>query len=157
MPVDIWTIHAFILREQAGGWGVGVPPGIEAEEGLLYEIGDHDDLAIFMDSLITFRDWMARHGYGDKALAVTEFGILHPADYGFPPEAVAAFLIAASDFMASATGENGQPADDYRLVQYWFWFSVYDHGQFPTGNLVELQQERLTAVGQAFRRYLIGS
>lgn len=157
MPVDIWTVHAFILREQAGSWGVGIPPGIDDDQGLLYEIADHDDLAIFQESLITFRDWMLEHGYGDKPLAVTEFGILHPADYGFPPETVMAFMIGASDFMATAEGASGYPGDDYRLVQYWFWFSVYDHGDFPTGNLYDVEQERLTAVGQAYRRYLVGS
>jgi hypothetical protein len=156
LPVDIWTIHAFILREQAGSWGVGIPPGIDQEQGLLYTLADHDDLAIFRQGLIDFRDWMAQRGYGDKPLAVTEFGILHPADYGFPPEAVMAFMIGASDFMANAQGESGYPEDDGRLVQYWFWFSVYDHGDFPTGNLYDVDQERLTAVGQAFRRYLVG-
>lgn len=156
MPVDIWTVHAFILREQAGSWGVGIPPGMDQEQGLLVEIADHDDLTIFRQSLITFRDWMAERGYRDRPLAVTEFGILHPADYGFPPEAVMAFMIGASDFMATAKGDNGYPDDDDHLVQYWFWFSVYDHGDFPTGNLYDLEQGRLTAVGQAFRRYVVG-
>jgi hypothetical protein len=67
-----------------------------------------------------------------------------------------AFMIDASNFMATAKGKDGYAADDGRLVQYWFWFSVYDHGDFPTGNLYELEQARLTVVGQAFRRYLIG-
>lgn len=156
MPIDIWTIHAFILREQAGSWGVGIPPGMDEDRGLLYDIADHDDLTIFRQSLITFREWMAEQGYGDKPLAVTEFGILHPPDYGFPPEVVMDFMIGASDFMAIASGANGYPDDDGRLVQYWFWFSVYDHGDFPTGNLYDLERGSLNALGQAYRRYLVG-
>jgi hypothetical protein len=156
LPVDMWTVHAFILREQEDSWGVGIPPGIDQEAGLLYEVSDHNDLAIFQNNLIAFRSWMAEHGYGDKPLAVTEYGILHPADYGFPPEVVVSFLIAASDFMATASGEDGYPADDHRLVQYWFWYSVYDDGYLPTGNLYDRQSGQLTAVGQAYRRYLVG-
>ena len=49
MPVDVWNVHNFILREERDSWGVGIPPGIDAEEGLLYEIADHDDLTIFKD------------------------------------------------------------------------------------------------------------
>jgi hypothetical protein len=156
MPVDIWTVHAFILREQAGSWGVGIPPGMEESEGLLYELDDHDDLQIFQQSLISFRQWMSDRGYGGAPLAVTEFGILHPADYGFPPETVIEFMIGASEFMSTATGATGDPDDGQRLVQYWFWYSVYDDGDFPTGNLYDAQQESLTAVGQAFIRYLTG-
>jgi hypothetical protein len=154
MPVDIWTVHAFILREQADSWGVGIPPAMVEEEGLLYEIADHDDLERFQQSLAAFRQWMAEHGYGDRPLAVTEFGILLPADYGFPPDAVIEFLIGASHYMATARGDVGLPEDDFRLVQYWFWYSTYDGGDFPTGNLYDPEDDRLTAVGQAYRHYL---
>lgn len=154
MPVDIWTVHAFILREQADSWGVGIPPGMDEDDGLLYEIADHDDLEIFQQSLASFRQWMAEHGYGDMPLAVTEFGILHPADYGFPPDAVIEFLIGASHYMATARGDVGFPEDDFRLVQYWFWYSTYDGGDFPTGNLYDPEDDRLTAVGQAYQHYL---
>jgi hypothetical protein len=58
--------------------------------------------------------------------------------------------------MSTATGATGDPDDGQRLVQYWFWYSVYDDGDFPTGNLYDAQQESLTAVGQAFIRYLTG-
>jgi hypothetical protein len=87
-------------------------------------------------------------------LAVTEFGILLPADYGFPPDAVVEFLIGASHYMATARGDVGLPEDDFRLVQYWFWYSAYDGGDFPTGNLYDPEDDRLTAVGQAYLNYL---
>ena len=94
------------------------------------------------------------NGYGGKPLAVTEFGILHPADYGFPPEVVTLFMIDAMEFMATASGETGDLEDNNHLVQYWFWYSVYDGHDFPTGNLYDPELESLTAVGQAYRRYL---
>lgn len=154
MPVDIWTVHAFILREQRDSWGVGIPPGMEETSGLLYEIEDHDDLNIFGQSLVAFRRWMAQNGYGGYPLAVTEFGILHPSDYGFPPEAVMTFMLGALDIMASAGDDTGDPADNYRLVQNWFWYSVYDDGDFPTGNLYDARQGELTVIGRAYRDYL---
>ena len=70
-------------------------------------------------------------------LAVTEFGILHPSDYGFPPEVVAEFMVDTFDFFMTAANDTGYPADDYRLVQWWFWYSVFDSGDFPTGNLYD--------------------
>ena len=29
MPVDVWNMHAFMLPEQRGGWGVNMPPGFD--------------------------------------------------------------------------------------------------------------------------------
>ena len=40
----------------------------------------------FQQNIIDFRAWMAERGYGDKPLMVSEYGILMPAEYGFPPE-----------------------------------------------------------------------
>ncbi|MCB0032575.1 MAG: hypothetical protein KDE51_01035, partial [Anaerolineales bacterium] len=37
MPIDVWNVHAFILREEAGSWGVDVPPGMSGAGGMLYE------------------------------------------------------------------------------------------------------------------------
>lgn len=154
MPVDIWTVHAFILREEQDSWGIGIPPGMEESSGLLYEITDHNDLEIFAQSLVSFREWMADHGYAGKPLAVTEFGILQPADYGFPPEVVTDFMLGALEILADARGETGDPDDHYQLVQNWFWYSVYNDGDFPTGNLYDSRQGDLTVVGRAYRDYL---
>ena len=54
MPVDIWNIHAFILRERSceyypeDCWGAEIPPGIDWPEGELYEIQDNDNLVVFL-------------------------------------------------------------------------------------------------------------
>jgi hypothetical protein len=154
LPADIWTVHAFILREEAGSWGVGIPPGITEDHGRLYEIEDHDDLEILSQHIVEFRSWMAEHGYQDRPLAVTEFGILHPSDYGFPPEKVIDFMLGALDLFSTATNNTGYPADDNRLVQWWFWYSAYDGGDFPTGNLYDPQSNQLTAIGRAFAGYV---
>ncbi len=33
MPVDWWTVHGYVLREEKGSWGVEIPPGIAATQG----------------------------------------------------------------------------------------------------------------------------
>lgn len=155
MPVDVWNVHAFILREERDSWGVGIPPGFEhVDQGILYEIADHDNLEIFRRQVVDFRRWMAERGLRDKPLLVTEYGILMPEEYGFPPEAVVRFMWESFDFLLeSRDPELGMPADDYRLVQGLTWFSVGDD-LYPTGNLVDPATGRLTTVGQAFVEYV---
>jgi hypothetical protein len=157
MPVDVWTIHNFILREERDSWGVGIPPGMDVDQGWLYEIADHDDLEIFKSNLIAFRVWMNERGYRDRPLALTEFGILMPADFGFPPHVVAEFMRETFDFLVTAADETiGYPADNNRLVQWWFWYSVYDGQEFPTGNLYDPDTDTLTDLGQVFADYVNG-
>jgi hypothetical protein len=154
MPVDIWTVHNFILREEEGSWGVGIPPGMEESRGEPYEIEDHTNLEIFRQNLVDFRAWMAERGYGDRPLAVTELGVLHPFDYGFPPEVVAEFMIGAFDVLTSEVNETGLAEDGGRLVQWWFWYSVHDAVDFPTGNLYDPESGGLTPLGEVFARYV---
>jgi hypothetical protein len=164
MPVDIWTIHNFILREERDSWGVGIPPGMTQEtgqpidQGILYEIADHNDQVIFQQNLYTFRQWMAERGYRDRPLAVTEFGILMPSDFGFPPPVVAEFMTGTFDFLVQAADDTiGYPADDNRLVQWAFWYSVYDPQDFPTGNLYDPETNELTTLGELYANYINGN
>ena len=69
---------------------------------------------------------MADHGYQDSALIITEYGVLMPQDYGFPPSRVNAYMNATFDYLATATGPTGDPADKGRLVQAWAWYSLAD-------------------------------
>jgi hypothetical protein len=153
LPVDVWNIHAFVLREEQDSWGVSIPPGFDVQQGMLYEIEDHDDIEIFKQEIIDFRRWLAQLGQRDKPLIVSEYGILMPEGYGFPPEAVIDFMVASFDFLLNAQDpEIGYPADDNRLVQRLAWFSLgYD--VYPTGNLVDLASGELTPLGQAFAQY----
>ena len=158
MPADIWAVHNSILREERGSWGVEIPPGIGANTGMLYEIADNDRLDIFQAQLVAFRVWMRDRGYQDRPLYLTEFSILMPSEYGFPPERVAAFMIGSFDYLLSAAdGSLGYPGDGYRLVQRWAWYSVADTsewGHYPTGNLYDPVTKEMTAVGHAFANYV---
>jgi hypothetical protein len=154
MPVEMWHIHNFILREERGSWGVDIPPGIEVDQGRLYDVQDNDDLTAFQRQIVEFRRWMAAHAERDRPLVVSEYGIPMPGDYGFSVERVGAFLTATFDFLLTATdAEIGWPGDGNRLVQHWAWFSMGDT-RYPTGNLVDLETGQLTQLGHVFGGYV---
>ena len=154
MPVDVWNIHAFILQERscvaypADCWGAEIPPGVDATEGMLYTIDDHDSLVIFKGFIETFRQWMADRGYRDRPLILTEFGILMPEDYGFGPARVNAFMSGAFEFLNSATGPNGYAPDNNRLVQSWAWYSLDD--DLANGRLFDASTRQRTVFGDNF-------
>jgi len=175
LPTDLWNIHNFILREEAGNWGAGIPPGITVTQGMLYELWEHDDIEIFKEQIFAFRRWMKEHGEQDKALIVSEYGVLMPkwlcdgdeSQYdpycGYKPngkpngrpfseERVKAFMTATFDFFLTATDlELGYPADGYRLVQGWAWYSLNDKNF--NGNLFDPYTLQMTAYGDQFAAY----
>jgi hypothetical protein len=156
MPVDIWNVHAFILREELDSWGVGIPPGMEVTQGKLYEIGDHADLTIFKQQIVDFRRWMAERGQRDKPLIVSEYGILMPEDYGFSPDLVKQFMIATFDyFLTAKDAALGYGADENRLVQAFCWYSSADT-MYPTPNLFDPTTKASTPLGEAFKQYVTG-
>jgi len=154
MPVDVWNVHAFILREERDSWGVGIPPGMEVDRGQLYEISDHADMAIFERQITDFRRWMAERGLRDKPLIVTEYGVLMPESYGFPPELVGQFMTDTFDYFLTAVDPNtGYPADENRLVQAFCWYSVADT-VYATSNLFDPETRAITLVGEVFQSYV---
>lgn len=154
LPVEMWHIHNFILREERGSWGVDIPPGVETDRGQLYEVDDNDSMEAFKQQILDFRRWMAEHGERDKPLVVTEYGIPMPEDYGFGFERVRTFMVATFDYLMTAVDtELGYPADGNRLVQRWAWFSMGDT-LYPTGNLADVESGRLTRLGEVFGEYV---
>ncbi len=153
LPVDWWTVHAYVLREERDSWGAGIPPGIEDDTGLLIEPEQHGDLDIFKGQIMRFRGWMKAQGYQDKPLAVTEFGILLPEEFGYTDKVVADYLKATFAWLDSAADpETGYPLDEGRLVQRWAWFSLADEN-FPTADLVDLPKREFTPAGNAFQAF----
>lgn len=155
LPTDLWNVHGFVLREEADSWGVGIPPGMSDELAIPYEIEDHKDIDLFAQNIVDFRVWMAERGYRDTPLVLSEYGILMPADYGFDQTVVATYLEQSLDFLTTAADDEiGYAADNGRLVQWWFWYSVYDdESRYPQSNLFDLESGRLTPAGQVFSSY----
>ncbi|MBN1889982.1 MAG: hypothetical protein JW850_18445 [Thermoflexales bacterium] len=76
LPADAWQIHGFVLREEYGGWGASIPPGLAASTGMLYNIRDVDNMDCFRQQIVRFRQWMKAHGWQNLPLHVTEYGVL---------------------------------------------------------------------------------
>ncbi len=154
MPVDVWNIHAFILREERNSWGVGIPPGMNVDKGTLREIDDHADMAIFKQQIVDFRRWMTERGQRDKPLIVSEYSILMPEDYGFSSDVVSKFMKESFDYLLTAKDAAlGYSADGNRLVQAFCWFSTADK-VYPTSNLFDPETRAITPVGKAFKEYM---
>ena len=134
MPTDAWHIHTFILREASCAvypgecWGSEIPPGISADHGMMYDLEDTDNLNVFQDRIVQFRQWMRDRGYRDTPLIITEFGTLVPHSYqGWDEERGKVFMYGAFDFLLTADDPDlGYPADENRLVQRWLWYSLDD-------------------------------
>jgi hypothetical protein len=153
-PTDAWNIHNYMLREERDSWGVDIPPGMPEAQGKLYEIPDGLSVSSFRTQIVAFRQWMAEHGYRDKPLFVTEYGIAMPEDYGFPPARVAAFWMATFDLFSAATDPTlGDPADGSRLVQRWCWFSLAETS-YTTGNLFDPTTHQITLLGNTWAAYV---
>jgi hypothetical protein len=164
MPVDVWNIHNMILPEVRGGWGCEIPHGLSADSGRLYTVDDNDNIDYFVEQIVDFRTWMRDQGQRDKPLIISEYGVLMPEEYGFPPERVNAFMNASFDYLLSAKDEQiGYPADENRLVQRWLWYSLNDQSWNPktsagfNGALFDYRYPTypgaLTAFGHNFRQY----
>lgn len=138
MPVDVWNMHAFVLREEAGNWGVRIPPGFDnVTAGMLWEADDHSDIALIKEQIIRLRQWMADNGEQNKPLIISEYGILLPEVFGYPMHIVSEFMWNSFDLFADLRDPAlGYPADDHRLVQRWVWFSSRYH-LYESGNLYD--------------------
>lgn len=161
LPVDVWTMHDYILPETED-WGAGIPPGLAqfAGEGRTYTMADHDNLTLFKVQVRTMRQWMAAHGYRDKPLIVSEFGILLAPVYGYNQERVRNFMWVSFDFLLRTTDPTlGYRADGNRLVQQFAWFSLNDYaydaktGRGLNGNLFDHDSGQITPLGRDFIAY----
>lgn len=159
LPVDVWTVHNFVLREVPGSWGADIPPGLEeyADLGIPYGLSDHADMEHFRRQLIDFRQWMADRGYRNKPLLLTEYGILMPPEHGFPNSVVESFMLETFEFLTDARDDQtGYPHDDNRLVQAWSWYSLNDYefsfetGVGANGNLFDHDTAEIRPLGEAF-------
>jgi hypothetical protein len=162
-PSDFWSIHSFILREKKDDWGTGIPPGLTALSGELYELDQTDNLQIFSQRLGAFRQWLAAHGQRFKPLWITEYGSLLPSDgrnglVTQPPERARDYMLNTFQFLSSATDEEtGYPYDGNHLVQRWFWYSLDDAPWRFGGSLYDPETNARTLIGEAFATYVTGT
>ncbi|MGA9398897.1 MAG: hypothetical protein WBV22_11630 [Anaerolineaceae bacterium] len=155
MPVDWWTIHGFVLREERDSWGVGIPPGMTQDTGELREVSDTGRLDLFIEQIVDFRHWMGENGYRDTPLALTEFGILMPGNYGYPEDVVSKYMQDTFSWLQGTKDEQiGYSKDENRLVQRWAWFSLSDP-LYPSPDLADFNTGELTPLGITFREFIM--
>lgn len=159
MPVDLWNVHNFILKEKHDDYGAGIPPGSNALQGVTYSTDrTHIDMTIFDQQIRAFRNWMKERGQQNKPLIVSEYGVLYWHDGLEDPQLVQDFMIKTFDyFLNTKDCSLGYPADDCRLVQRWAWYSLDDRGissgfnQY--GALFDPTTRKITGTGERFRTY----
>ncbi len=161
MPVDGWSIHNFILNEvscdydPANCWGAGIPPGLNDNFGEILKIEDNDNIELFKQRIVRFRQWMKDRGYAGKPLHLTEYGVLMPQDFGFTYSRVNQFMTATFNYLRTATDPVlGDPNDGFRLVQRWSWYSTLD--QSFNGWLFDPTTKAATPYGANFAAYTAG-
>jgi hypothetical protein len=159
MPVDVWNIHAFILREVYNSWGASTPPGVDPSCGIDYPMRDGDNVNVLRNHLIAMRQWMKDKGEQNKPLIITEYGVLWPgwlADEDgrtFSPVRVSHFMTQTFDLFLNETYPDiGYPEDDYRLVQAWAWYSLSDDQHY-NGYLFHSEAKTLSPMGQTYADY----
>ncbi len=88
-------------------------------------VDDHDNLDLIEQQIRDFRQWLLNHGQRNKPLINTEYGILMTEDIGFDYGRVRNFMLNSFNrFLNLSDAATGYPADDNRLLQEWFWFSL---------------------------------
>jgi hypothetical protein len=165
LPVDVWNIHNYVLREAVDGWGCGVPPGtdpaltMDEDDEPPYDLLNHDNLELWIKHIVDMRQWMKNRGYRDRPLIITEFGILMPEAYGYDYPRVRTFMLETFDWLRTAIdAETGYPQDGNRLVQAWAWYSLNDPAfEIETlpgwSHLFEPTTKTITALGLDFAAY----
>ena len=150
MPVDIWQIHVYLGPEKRNSWGIDIPAGIDAEVGMFYfgegnprNILVNKDFSYVPGLVRAFRAWMKERGQQDKPLFITEFGVSMP-DWVLPGEFTwekirDEYLYPGLSFMLNEKDSQlGYPADEYRLVQsVWWWSLDGDGGEYEGGNFYQ--------------------
>jgi len=153
MPVDVWNVHNFVLREEKNGFGAEIPPGLPGNPTTGLYIGNdctHTDPATFDKQIRDFRQWMKARGQQEKPLTVNEYGILFAhipsapnnnngkCKINFGDETVVNnFMLWSFDyFLNTKDCALGYAADDCRLVQRWLWFALDSTYQDANGQLI---------------------
>jgi hypothetical protein len=137
-----------------------------------YCIKEHDDPALFEKQVVEMRRWMKINGYQNTPLILTEWSQLFWYIIGangdcnikdedgncFTPQRVTRFMERTLDYLDNATSQElGYPADRYRMVQQWAWYSMdpLSRDVNTDGNpslLVNWEGTALTQMGQKYKQ-----
>ena len=178
MPVDVWNTHMQIVNEVSclydpgNCWGAEIPAGLTATTGITMVLTDNANFDLFVRLLRDMRTWMNDRGFRDKALIISEYGVLLPSTYicdcgdeTVGNAIVASFMTRTFEYMLNTVDANlGYPADGNRLVQRWMWYTLndqpynFDTGEGFNGGLFNWKDNvfpgTLTYFGQVFKSFV---
>jgi len=136
--IALGTDPALAKREPNG------PVDIECPKDDVYCRAEHDSFSIFKEQILAMRSWMKDHEQQNKPLMLSEFSQLYPFvdyddpvnptqcflmdEYGqcFTQARVTSYLSKTMNYLETAKNQNlGYPADEYRLVQQYAWYSMW--------------------------------
>lgn len=156
MPVDVWNMHFFALRERSCSvypsdcWGAAIPAGLPDELGEQYSFPDSNwDFTNLWTQIVRMRTWMKDHGQKDKPLITSEYGVNYPYSYyscfdssdetACPRELRDRMMYPSFNaFLNQTDAAIGNSLDGNRLVQRWAWWSLdYDDGVCEDGVFYE--------------------
>ena len=156
MPVDVWNIHTFILREVHNEWGAGIPVGLSDNSVGYQDNGEnHLNPALVAQGVRTMREWMRDRGQQNKDLIISEYGVLlsHLASL-VDPANVQNFMLGTFNFFLNTRDCTlGNTQDECRLVQAWAWYSLDDNYYNPYGQLFDPSTYQITATGRVYRDF----
>jgi hypothetical protein len=167
LPADLWITHNYTLCEncwpkpQPGdpfAWGAcrvpDWPNGSDVDT--YYSVQDHWKLEPFAERIVRMRQWMYDNGYQNMPLLISEYGILFYDGLvsGKTVQDNIDFMNTTFDWMRETRDPViGYPADDYRLVQRWAWFSLDHDGWYMGGELFNYQTHEPKALANAYAAY----
>jgi hypothetical protein len=90
IPVDVWTMHIYVLSETGDGdanIALGTDPALAIP--FSFDCGDpetlchaeHDDIDLFIEQVVMMREWMKARDQQDSPLLLTEYSLLKPYHY----------------------------------------------------------------------------
>ncbi len=148
MPVDVWNMHFFALRERSCAyypsdcWGAAIPAGLSDKTGVQYSdpYAENWKFTNLWTQVRLLRTWMADHGQRNKPLITTEYGANY-AYYNYScfdstdktacaTQLRDSMLYPSFDaFLNQTDAAIGDTQDGNRLIQRWAWWSLdYDAG-----------------------------
>jgi hypothetical protein len=170
MPVDVWNIHTYPVREVhdplslSNSWGAEIPAGLTETIGIDYPLSANYSLTVFAQEIVTFRQWMLVHGQRNKPLILSEYGAQMPSriqdENGqyFTTARARDYMYGSFDYLLTAVDTQlGYPADDNRLVQRWNWFSVDYPPEATNGSLFSYTSKTIEQLGLDWISYVNNS
>jgi len=165
--IDIFTPHVFLVNEQLNEWGANIPQGFENDhaDAFLIDIWTESylthDITTFSRFVTDYRIWMKELGAQDYPLWITEYtSVLPPIDppngdvHNTSDEETTAYMLETFDFIMTAKDPAlGYPADDDRLVQRGYWYSLNEYRYSFGGTLFDPDTKVRTMVGEAYETY----